>query len=143
MTHTAIKRGRASRRSVDPRFKWVNTCLAMLKGAITGTCRAIRRQYAGRDLAAYEYRFNRRFDLPKMIPALAKTAAATAPETLCNPAHSGNIRVIVPGMTSVERTASGLIVRWSSGERSDVLDWFRAQEFAIEKSLSSHTTPHS
>lgn len=80
MTHTAIKRGRASRRSVDPRFKWVNTCLANIKGAITGTCRAIRRRHAGRYLAAYEYRFNRRFDLPNMVPALAKAAAATAPK---------------------------------------------------------------
>ena len=78
MTHTAIKRGRASRRSVDPRFKWVNTCLANIKGAISGTCRAIRQRRAGRYLAAYEYRFNRRFNLP----------------TLCNPARSGNIRVI-------------------------------------------------
>jgi hypothetical protein len=80
MTHTAIKRGRASRRSVDPRFKWVNVCLANIKGAITGTCRAIRGRHADRYLAAYEYRFNRRFDLPKMVPALAKAAAATAPK---------------------------------------------------------------
>ncbi len=80
MTHTAIPHGRASRRIVDPRFKWVNTCLANIKGAITGTCRAIRRQHAGRYLAAYEYRFNRRFDLPKMVPALAAAAIAAAPK---------------------------------------------------------------
>ena len=93
MTHTAIKRGRASRRSVDPRFKWVNTCLADIKGAITGTCRAIRRRHAGRYLAAYEYRFNRRFDLPDMVPALAKPAAATAPKIMqpcAQRKHSGN-----------------------------------------------------
>jgi hypothetical protein len=52
----------------------------MIKGAITGTCRAIWRRHAGRYLAAYEYRFNRRFDLLKMVPALAKAAAATAPK---------------------------------------------------------------
>jgi transposase-like protein len=80
MTHTAIPRGRASRRLVDPRFKWVNTCLGNVKGAITGACRAIRRQHAGRYLAAYEYRFNRRFDLPKMVPSLAAAAAATGPK---------------------------------------------------------------
>lgn len=79
MTHTAIRRGRASRRIVDPRFKWVNTCLGNIKGAITGTCRAIRPQHAGRYLAAYEYRFNRRFDLPGMVPALAAAAALTGP----------------------------------------------------------------
>ena len=94
MTHTAIKRGRASRRSVDPRFKWVNTCLANLKGAITGTCRAIRRQYAGRYLAAYEYRFNRCFDLPKNDPGAGENRGGNRAETLCNPAHSRNIRVI-------------------------------------------------
>lgn len=78
--HSAIPRGRASRRTVDPRFKWVNTCLGNIKGAITGTCRAIRKQHAGRYLAAYEYRFNRRFDLPKMIPSLAAAAAKTGPK---------------------------------------------------------------
>jgi len=35
---------------------------------------------AARYLAAYEYRFNRRYDLPKMIPALAASAAKTAPK---------------------------------------------------------------
>jgi hypothetical protein len=80
MTHTVTKRGRASRRGVEPRFKWVNTCLANIKGAITGTCWPIRRRRADRYLADYEYRFNRRFDLPNMVPALAKAAVATAPK---------------------------------------------------------------
>ena len=78
--HTAIPRGRASRRIVDPRFKWVNTCLGNIKGASTGTCRAVRRQHAGRYLAAYEYRFNRRFNLPKMVSALAAAATRTRPQ---------------------------------------------------------------
>jgi hypothetical protein len=30
--------------------------------------------------SAYEYRFNRRFNLPNMVPALAKAAVATAPK---------------------------------------------------------------
>jgi transposase-like protein len=80
LAHRAIVGGRAARRTVDPRFKWVNTCLGNIKGAITGTCRAIRSQHAGRYLAAYEYRFNRRFDLPKMVPALAAAAANTPPK---------------------------------------------------------------
>ncbi|MGA8770625.1 MAG: hypothetical protein WB610_09680 [Rhodomicrobium sp.] len=61
-------------------MKWVNTCLANIKGAITGTCRPTRRRRADRYLADYEYRFNRRFDLPNMVPALAKAAVATAPK---------------------------------------------------------------
>ena len=73
MTHTAITRGRASRRIVDPRFKWVNIGLGNIKGAITGTCRAIRPQYAARYLAAYEYRYNRRFDLGQIVPPSQKS----------------------------------------------------------------------
>lgn len=79
MTQTAITRGRASRRITDPRFKWVNIGLGNIKGAITGTCRAIRPQHAARYLAAYEYRYNRRFDLGQMVPALAKISVKTAP----------------------------------------------------------------
>ena len=67
MTHTAITRGRASRRIVDPRFRWVNIALGNIKGAIAGTCRAIRPRHAALYLAAYEYRYNRRFDLGRMI----------------------------------------------------------------------------
>ncbi len=79
MTHTAITRGRASRRIVDPRFKWVNVSLGNIKSAITGTCRAIRPRHAARYLAAYEYRYNRRFDLGQMVPGLAKISAKTTP----------------------------------------------------------------
>jgi len=80
MTHTAITRGRASRRVVDPRFKWVNIGLGNIKGSITGTCRAIRARHASRYLAAYEYRYNRRFDLVRMLPALAEVAIKTKPK---------------------------------------------------------------
>ena len=79
MTHTAMTRGRASRRIVDPRFKWVNIALGNVKAAITGTCRAIRSQHAGLYLSAYEYRYNRRFDLGQMLPSLAKAAVRTKP----------------------------------------------------------------
>ena len=79
MTHTAITRGRASRRIVDPRFRWVNIALGNIKGAITGTCRAIRPRHAALYLAAYEYRYNRRFDLGRMLPALAEAAVKTKP----------------------------------------------------------------
>lgn len=80
MTHTAVARGKTPRCIVGPRFKWVNIGLGNIKSAITGTCRAIRTQHAARYLAAYEYRYNRRFDLPRMIPALAEIAAKTTPK---------------------------------------------------------------
>jgi hypothetical protein len=56
-------------------FKWVNTGLGNIKSA--GTCRSCRPQ---RYLAAYEYRFNRRFELDKMVERLAAVAAKTAPQ---------------------------------------------------------------
>jgi hypothetical protein len=62
-----------------PCFRWVNTVLGNLKTAITGTFHAIRRPYVPRYLAEFEYRFNRRYELAKMIPRLAVVAATTAP----------------------------------------------------------------
>ena len=63
----------------EPEFKWVNTTLGNIKRAITGTCRAVRPRHSARYLAAYEYRFNRRFELDRMVQRLAAVAADTAP----------------------------------------------------------------
>ncbi len=52
-------------------FKWVNTGLGNIKSAMTGTCRSCSKKHAARYLAAYEYRFNRRFELGKMVEQLA------------------------------------------------------------------------
>jgi len=67
-------------RPTAPELKWVNTGLGNIKSAITGTCRSFRPQHAGRYLAAYEYRFNRRFQLDKMAQRLAAVAVQTAPK---------------------------------------------------------------
>ncbi len=61
-------------------FKWVNTGLGNIKSAITGTCRSFDGQHADRYLAAYEWRFNRRFDLRKNVERLARSALATLPQ---------------------------------------------------------------
>ena len=61
-------------------FKWVNIGLGNLKSAIVGTCRSFDEQHADRYLAAYEWRFNRRFDLPKNIERLTRVALQTAPK---------------------------------------------------------------
>jgi hypothetical protein len=85
MEHLAIKSGGG--RPGDARFKWVNTGLGNVKSAITGTVRSCSRFHAQRYLAAYEYRFNRRLDLPKMIERLATVGARTSPKpyrTLAN-----------------------------------------------------------
>jgi ribosomal protein L37AE/L43A len=60
-------------------FKWVNTGLGNTKGAITGTCRSCDARHAPRYLASYEYRYNRRFNLPQMVERLAAIATQTGP----------------------------------------------------------------
>ena len=77
-THVPFTIGPFLKSQKAPRFKWVNTLLGNIKSAITGTYRAVR-SHAGRTLAEFEYRFNRRFDLAAMIPRLAYAAVRTQP----------------------------------------------------------------
>ena len=60
-------------------FRWVNTILGNIKSALRGTYHAIRPKYAQRYLSEFEYRFNRRFDLPDIIPRLVYVALRTPP----------------------------------------------------------------
>ena len=62
-----------------PEFRWVNTILGNIKNALRGTYHAIRPKYAQRYLSEFEYRFNRRFDLPDIIPRLVYVALRTPP----------------------------------------------------------------
>lgn len=62
-----------------PAFRWVNTVLGNLKTAIAGTFKSIRRPYAARYLAEFQYRFNRRSSLPDMLDRLACVAVRTGP----------------------------------------------------------------
>ena len=62
-----------------PEFRWVNTILGNIKNALCGTYHAVRPKYAQRYLAEFEYRFNRRFDLPDIIPRLIYVALRTPP----------------------------------------------------------------
>jgi hypothetical protein len=78
MKHVAKVTG--SGRPTDPDFKWVNTGLGNIKSAITGTCRSCDERHTPRYLAAYEWRFNRRFDLPENLGRLARAATATEPQ---------------------------------------------------------------
>jgi hypothetical protein len=57
-------------------FRWVNTILGNLKNAITGTYHAFDfEKYAHRYLGEFQYRFNRRFDLPEMFKRLVIATA--------------------------------------------------------------------
>lgn len=61
-------------------FKWVNTGLGNVKSAITGTLRSCDPQHAPRYLAAFEWRYNRRFELRENLGRLARVAAAIKPQ---------------------------------------------------------------
>lgn len=79
-THQAIVVGRGRRAAQEPRLHWVNTVLSNLKTALIGTHHAPKfKKYARRYLAEIQYRFNRRFDLPAMLPRLAVAIARTHP----------------------------------------------------------------
>ena len=78
--HRTITTSRIHRPQKLSVFKDVNTLLGNIKSAITGTCRWVSPKHDGRYLAAYEYRFNRRFDLAAMIDGLARVAMQTAPK---------------------------------------------------------------
>ncbi len=62
-----------------PEFRGANTILGNIKSALRGTDHAIRPKYAQRYLVEFEYRFNRRFDLPDIIPRLVCVALRTPP----------------------------------------------------------------
>ena len=63
----------------EPEFYWVNTIFGNLKSALLSNYHAIRPQYAQRYLAAFQYCFNRRFDLCELIPRIAYVALRTLP----------------------------------------------------------------
>jgi hypothetical protein len=72
-----------NRKSTDMEcFTWVNTLLGNLKTAIVGTYHAFDfEKYAHRYLGEYRYRFNRRFDLARLLPRMVTAAAQTGKRT--------------------------------------------------------------
>lgn len=77
--HVRITTGSGARAARNPAFRWVNTMLGNIKASLVGTYRAIRKKHIARYLAEFEWRFNNRFDLAAMIPALGRAAIATKP----------------------------------------------------------------
>lgn len=90
LEHEPIKTGSGKRPS-EPALLWVNTVLGNVKAAITGTCRALRHHHAGRYLAGFEWRFNRRTNLADILPRLARAALLQhpTPYRFFNPAEVG------------------------------------------------------
>ena len=58
-------------------FRWLNTVLGNVKNALRGTYHKASPQHLPRYLAEFCYRFNRRFDLPSMLPRLLRACALT------------------------------------------------------------------
>jgi len=51
-------------------FHWVNNTLGYVKNTLPGTYHTIQAKHLPRHLAEFQYRFNRRYDLPSIIPRL-------------------------------------------------------------------------
>ncbi|USE33729.1 IS1595 family transposase [Endozoicomonas sp. SCSIO W0465] len=77
--HTAIITGGGHASMENELFTWVNTMLGNVKTAITGTYHKLDPKHLGRYLSEFNYRFNRRFDMPSMISRLGRAAVNTAP----------------------------------------------------------------
>jgi len=78
-THERYVTGGGRQGAQTPQLRWVNTVLGNLKTSLAGTYHSFdHAKYAGRYLAEFAYRFNRRFDLPAMLPRLLKALATTA-----------------------------------------------------------------
>lgn len=71
----------AGRKPKDlPEFQWVNTVLGNLKTSLSGSYHAFNfRKYAVRYLAAFTYRFNRRFDLSTLHARLIVAVVSCGP----------------------------------------------------------------
>ncbi len=77
--HVPIVTGGGRSGGKHPLFKWVNTVLGNVKNAMSGTFHAFHEKHVPRYLAEFEYRFNRRFQLPAMIERLSYVALKTPP----------------------------------------------------------------
>lgn len=62
-------------------FHWVNTMIGNVKNAITGTYHSVSLTHLPHYLAEFCYRFNRRFELEKLLPRFMYVALRTKPKT--------------------------------------------------------------
>jgi hypothetical protein len=79
--HQRIVTGGGAASAKLPQFRAVNTVLSNLKTALSGTYHAVKfAKYAHRYLAEFQYRFNRRFDLRRILGRLVVAAVQTPPQ---------------------------------------------------------------
>ena len=77
--HFPVITGSGRKAVKHPVFTWINTMLGNLKTSLRGTYHSFHPKHTARYLAEFQYRFNRRFDLTKMIPRFVYVAARTLP----------------------------------------------------------------
>jgi len=77
--HQALVTGGGPASVEVPEFNWVNTTLGNVKNAMQGTYHAVRSRHLGRYLGAFAWRFNRRYQLDRLVHRLAWAACRTPP----------------------------------------------------------------
>lgn len=78
--HERIVTGGGKASATHPQFNAVDILLGNLKTAITGTYHAFRfGKYAQRYLAEFQFRFNRRYWMSEMLPAMLSAMVRAAP----------------------------------------------------------------
>ena len=75
--HQRIVTGGGRTNAQDPQFAAVNIVLSNLKTALTGTYHAFKfNKYAPIYLAEFQFRFNRRYRVHKMLPRMLQALVA-------------------------------------------------------------------
>ena len=77
--HSPILTGSGAISVETAELQWVNTVLGNIKTAMRGTYHAVRPQHLGRYLAAFAWRFNRRYALDPLVERLARAVCRTPP----------------------------------------------------------------
>lgn len=81
--HEPIVTGSGKQACEIPQLRAVNTVLGNLKTAIAGTYHAFKfAKYADRYLGDYQFRFNRRFDMAKLMHSIIRAVLASKPTPL-------------------------------------------------------------
>ena len=77
--HRSITTGGGPKSMSNTEFTWVNTMIGNVKNSLHGTYHSLHPKHLGRYLAEFSYRFNRRFDLNRLVSRLAWAACHTPP----------------------------------------------------------------
>jgi len=78
-SHSVTVSGGGRKTVQNPTLKRVYTALGNIKSALTGTYRHVSSNHVARYLAEFQYRFNRRYDLARMLSRLSYVAIRTPP----------------------------------------------------------------